>query len=135
MAQFDRSNASGLSSSASDDSIQADFALHVKKGEDTHKWRREVIGGEDVLLVMVADGHGGDAAAACCRDKLFDLVVRAANGDASAKALQAAGRAAFELAHADVRAVPGCTAGCTLTLCALNAQRDELTCCNAGDTL
>mmetsp|Transcript_11539 Transcript_11539/g.22382 ORF Transcript_11539/g.22382 Transcript_11539/m.22382 type:complete len:442 (+) Transcript_11539:107-1432(+) len=110
-------------------------SFRVKKGEDAHDLRREVIGGEPVVLAMVADGHGGSAASAFCRDFIFDAFLERANGDASAESLQAAGRAAFHRAHAEVHAIPGCTAGCTLTLCAVNEQRGELTCCNVGDTL
>jgi len=115
--------------------IELGTAVRVKKGEDMHSVRREVIGGERVLLVMVADGHGGNVASMYCRDRLFDLFIETAGGDASSSSLQEAGRDAFRRAHAEVRAIRGCTAGCTLTLCAVNEHRGELTCCNAGDTL
>uniref|UniRef100_A0A6T0CHI4 PPM-type phosphatase domain-containing protein n=1 Tax=Chrysotila carterae TaxID=13221 RepID=A0A6T0CHI4_CHRCT len=121
--------------SAMEINYESGFDFRVKKGEDAHNLRREVVGGEPVVLAMVADGHGGSAASAFCRDFIFDAFLERANGDASAESLQAAGRAAFYRAHAEVHAIPGCTAGCTLTLCAVNEQRGELTCCNVGDTL
>eukprot|EP00965_Chrysotila_dentata_P153175 5062046-Pleurochrysis_carterae.AAC.1 len=110
-------------------------ASRVRKGEDTYNFCSEVIGGERVIMAMVADGHGGGAAALFCRDHLLGSFIELARGDPSAESLQAAGRGAFRRAHAEVRSMRDCTAGCTLTLCAFNERRAELTCLNAGDAL
>lgn len=103
------------------------------KGEDRTDKRRTTIGGEQVLLLMVADGHGGAAAAEVCQEVALSYVVAEAGGDASAESLRSACASAFLATHSDCLAATG-TAGATLTIVVVNETRAELTVANAGDS-
>ena len=90
------------------------------------------IGGEEVHLGMVADGHGGSAAAELCKKHLLQWIVdRATNGSGSE--LSRAAREAFASAHAKACAECG-TAGTTITVVAINTSRGEVTTMNCGDS-
>ncbi|EOD26851.1 hypothetical protein EMIHUDRAFT_468946 [Emiliania huxleyi CCMP1516] len=102
------------------------------KGEDCFDSRRLVWGGEEVVVMLVADGHGGGEASRHCRDHLLDCYLASAAGDPSAPSLLRAGVAACERMHEEV--VGMTTAGSTITIVALNLARLELSVCNLGDS-
>lgn len=110
---------------------QAKAAL---KGEDTSAEWSGLVGGELIHLFLIADGHGGVEAAAHCANTVLDNVRRGACEDPRSASWRAACAAAFLRAHAEVRALPDCRAGCTLSVCCLNVSRSEITCCNVGDS-
>ena len=104
------------------------------KGEDFFALREAVIGGETVHLCLVADGHGGKEAARTSAACVLDRIVAGAyNG--SGKALTASAVAVFKDIHEEVKAIPQHNSGCTLTVCALNLARRELSIWNVGDSL
>jgi serine/threonine protein phosphatase PrpC len=108
----------------------------VLKGEDCHAFRCVDVGGEQLHLGMVADGHGGKECSRLCKKLVLDRLVAALEGGApSGSALQAAGGAAFLAAHEQMLADTSSTAGSTLTVVALNASRAELTVLHAGDSV
>ena len=113
--------------------IQVGGTQRNLKGEDRFATRRVVIGEETLEFGVVADGHGGSAAAALCHARCIDYIVEEAKGDASSESLRRAGRAAFERLHAEVRGT-GRTDGTTLTVCIINMARGELTTVNVGDS-
>jgi len=90
------------------------------------------VGEEMLSFAVVADGHGGAAAAVHCRKHAVQYICEATQ-DASGPSLRRAGRVAFERLHAEVRASLG-TAGSTLTVCVVNLKRAELTTINVGDS-
>ena len=97
------------------------------------------IGGENVLVAMVAEGLGASGAVDWCAANLTQTFVRAARGDPSAGSLRRAGKEAFKEAHREVRrllAAAGPSAppasACHVTVCAINRLRGEITACNAG---
>jgi len=115
----------------------------VLKGEDRATCSTVTIGGEEILISMVADGHGGNAASIHCHAHLLDYFVEAAeaanvetSGKAEAKLLRQAARTAFVRLHEEVLAFdPPTTAGTTLTLAAVNPARREVTCAHVGDSV
>ena len=102
------------------------------KDEDRWMVASTVIGGDTVEVGLVADGHGGSAAASHCKRHAVPYLFERANGDASAESLRRAGRAAFDRLHAEVRDT-GLTDGTVLTLCIINLTRSEVTTLHAGD--
>ena len=108
-------------------------AMRDLKGEDRWKLRTESIGGESILFAVVADGHGGQAAAQRCADTVVPYILDAAAGDASGAALRRAGRAAFQRLHAEVRSTQA-NDGTTCTVCMTNPLRGELTTVHVGDS-
>ena len=102
------------------------------KGEDCYGSRRVALGGDEVVLAMVADGHGGSAASKHCEQCLLDYFLAAADGDACASSLRGACEACLARAHSELIEVT--TAGSTVTLVALNLTRGELTVANVGDS-
>mmetsp|Transcript_14547 Transcript_14547/g.31527 ORF Transcript_14547/g.31527 Transcript_14547/m.31527 type:complete len:348 (-) Transcript_14547:120-1163(-) len=108
----------------------------VLKGEDRMRWAKVLIGGEEVFLSMIADGHGGKDAAVHCHACLFDYLLEAAAGEPGARALRQAARTAFIRLHQEIlERDPPTTAGTTLTFCALNPSRGEITCAHVGDSI
>lgn len=69
------------------------------KGEDCYGSRRVALGGDEVVLAMVADGHGGSAASKHCEQLLLDYFLAAADGDACASSL----RGACEASRSDTK--------------------------------
>ena len=105
------------------------------KGEDMWCCMRATLGGDEVMLALVADGHGGKDAASYCKQHVLNDVVKRAQHDGSTEAIGRACTKAFLDAHAQVRKIEGTTAGCTLTVCAFNETRGEITTCNVGDSM
>lgn len=104
------------------------------KGEDFFQFRELPIGSERLTFALVADGHGGREAAMHCTDHLLKWIAGSATNGSSA-VLHSSVVAAFKAMHEEVRALPACNAGCTLTVCALNMTRRELSVWNVGDSL
>jgi len=105
------------------------------KGEDGLRVERVTIGGEQVVMAIVVDGHHGHEAAAHVVDGLVELVAEEAHGDATGAALCSAACRAFEELHRQLHNSPNPTnAGTTVTLCLLNEVRAELSVCNVGDS-
>ena len=113
--------------------LQHGSAEKSLKGEDVHLTVTRRVAGEAVVIVLVADGHGGGEAAQYCRDKIPAYLCEAA-ADGSGAALAAAARDAFARADQGVQELVGTTAGATLSLVVLNLERNELTCANVGDS-
>jgi len=114
--------------------IHVAVAGRILKGEDKHAVLRATVGGERLLLCLVADGHGGNAASTHAAAYLLRYVVEEADGDASGPGLEEACARAFDRVHHEVIAVSGCTAGCTATVCIVNEAREEIICANVGDS-
>ena len=106
----------------------------VLKGEDFFTVQTFTIGSEPVTFGLVADGHGGREAAAYCADHVLDKIALGA-ADGSTAALHLSAVEAFKALHTEVRNIPKCNAGSTLTVCALNLSRRELSVWNVGDSL
>ena len=106
------------------------------KGEDTFAVLDVSIGGDQVHLCLVADGHGGSAASKLCESVVLSRIAEAAV-DGSADALSVAVSTVFNEVHTQMCAAgsEAGSAGSTLTVCALNATRGELSSWNAGDSL
>ncbi len=98
-----------------------------KKGEDYWQTLEAQIGGETVWFGMVADGHGGKHAAQLCRKEMIGWIIERTGGNPSGKSLRNAGREAFLHAHAQACSTKGVTSGTTLTICAVNLIRQEIT--------
>ena len=126
-------------------------ATIVLKGEDRSASRMATIQGEPLTIALVADGHGGKAAAEYCAKTVIDDFLKAlgegkaveggaATPDGRAlpdgKHIRAAGRQAFlqahKMLHSDEMAT---TAGTTLTMIVLNSDRAEITMLHDGDSV
>ena len=107
------------------------YQLSVK-GEDRHMTLSTTIGGDSLLLIMVADGHGGYQGAQHTAARLLPYIAMHAQ-DGSAESLHDAVRAGLKVIHSEIRAAG--TAGSTVCVCALNATRHEVTAWNLGDSL
>ena len=105
------------------------------KGEDRAAVAQATVAGVPLVLMMVADGHGGAAAAEKAHERTLPLIVAEAEalGDASAASLKKACNRAFRLLNADVLSSCG-NAGSTLSVVAWNASSGELTVAHAGDS-
>ena len=103
-----------------------------KKGEDTHATLDADIGGELVYLSMVADGHGGAAAAEQCRSELLADIVAEAQ-DSAPDELTRAIHTCFVAIHERIRATTDSGAACTVV--AIVASTGAVTCANSGDVL
>ena len=114
--------------------VEVGMANASLKGEDKCCWAEATIGGEKVVFVMVADGHGGKEASAWLHEHLIAAFVARAGDDPSGAALRAAGRSVFIEAHAAICAMKNHTAGSTLTVVAINSARAEITTVNVGDS-
>ena len=103
-----------------------------KKGEDTFSVLDVVLGGVPVHLSLVADGHGGDRAAAMCASELLTEIAGEAK-DSSPKELERAMKQVFIMIHERIRAET--TAGAAVTVVAINMSTHTLTCANVGDSV
>ena len=90
------------------------------------------IGGEELLILMVADGHGGQTAADLCVAGATGHIVRASEDDPSAPSLRNACARTFECLNADVLAAGG-TSGACFTVAIVNYARSEVTVAHVGD--
>ena len=106
----------------------------VKKGEDKSTSMVIEVAGETLLMLCLADGHGGGDASAMCQEFALGFVAEeAATGESSGEALQAACARAFRRLHTyAIESFP--SAGTTLTIAIVNDERRELTCANVGDS-
>ena len=104
------------------------------KGEDRMAVRDSTIAGERVVWMLVSDGHGGATIAALLADELLALIVGRTKGG-SMEHLHEAVQASFVEMHKKALALHSCTSGATLTVCALNLERNELATWNVGDSV
>ena len=103
------------------------------KGEDTTSIMR-IVGDDTLLMLCLADGHGGVAAAQHCNACVLSyLAEEVAIHGSSGKSLQAACARVFARLHSEVTASCG-TSGTTLTIVIINEVQGELTCANVGDS-
>jgi len=109
-------------------------AARSKKGEDMSHVLHASVGGEKVVLCLIADGHGGSAASEHVSQHLLTAIVAEAKDDPSCASFTAACERAFVAMHAAVLAWEGCNAGTTCTVCIVNEVRGELVCANVGDS-
>lgn len=108
----------------------------VLKGEDMHALRETKVANEPLTIALIADGHGGKAAAHYCRGHVIDAMLAAmGNGPPTGKKVREVGRKAFMAAHDAVLADTSTTAGCTLTVVVMNIARHEATILHAGDSV
>ncbi|KOO27185.1 serine threonine-protein kinase ctr1 [Chrysochromulina tobinii] len=83
--------------------------------------------------MLVADGHGGKDAAQLAAQRILPLIAQEA-GNGSGAELNRACVKSFRTLHEEICA-SGTTAGSTLTVCCINASRQELHVWNVGDSL
>eukprot|EP00316_Scyphosphaera_apsteinii_P021162 CAMPEP_0119332014 /NCGR_PEP_ID=MMETSP1333-20130426/81851_1 /TAXON_ID=418940 /ORGANISM="Scyphosphaera apsteinii, Strain RCC1455" /LENGTH=369 /DNA_ID=CAMNT_0007341751 /DNA_START=96 /DNA_END=1205 /DNA_ORIENTATION=+ len=102
--------------------------------EDRWLKTEETIGEDQVFFGVVADGHGGSEASEHAVARVVQYICSEAAGDATSASLKWAGQRAFARLHEEVCA-SGTTAGTTLTVCAVNPHRRELTTMNVGDSI
>lgn len=103
------------------------------KGEDASATLRATVGGEQLSLCLVADGHGGADTGVYLASHVLQLIVDEANGDPSCSSLEAACDRAFRQSHESVLLLQG-TSGATLTVCIINELRGQVMCANVGDS-
>ena len=84
-----------------------------------------------VLLFLIADGHGGCEVSEACAEGALAHVRRTAAGDPCAASLRRGCYAAFRSIAAEI-AERGSTSGSTLSVGCLNLMRAELTVANLG---
>jgi len=77
-------------------------AMRHLKGEDRSNTRSVKLGGDEVHLAMIADGHGGYEASSHVATHLFDHFVAAAAGDGSGCSLRRAGELACSRIHMEL---------------------------------
>jgi serine/threonine protein phosphatase PrpC len=103
----------------------------ARKGEDHSSILHAEVDGEVLVMLCVADGHGGAEAALHCKScALTYIKEEAATGG---EGLRAACARVFGRLHDEVVARCG-TAGTTLTVVIINETRKEVTCANVGDS-
>ena len=104
------------------------------KAADRHTCLETVIGDDLIVLALVVDGQGGDDLANWAHANMLKLVVKMAQGDPSGQSLTRAGWRAFQYAHgeASLEVAASLRSGCTLTVCAVNRTRREVTTCGLG---
>ena len=107
------------------------MSQRIHKAEDRCSFLTAQIGGEEVTLMMVADGHGGSATADRCSTVLH--LIASSASDASGEELQSCFPGAFARMHSEACAADG-TAGSTLTVIAINERRCQVTVANVGDS-
>ena len=108
-------------------------AQHVVKDEDRYLVEEVQLAGERIILVLLADGHGGAEASHIVADAMLQQFQSCApNG--SFENLNSTIVAAFGVVHRLVRA-SGSTSGSTLTIVCLNMTRREVSVWNVGDSL
>ena len=105
------------------------------KGEDRHDIRTVDVHGETIWLGVVADGHGGRDIACHCTKTLLVLLLDLLDEPPSGRAIRRASERAFLLLHDQALEMKHTTAGTTLTLVAVNPQREELTISHCGDSV
>lgn len=112
--------------------MQYNAAAYLVKGED------ECICAErsGVLLLGVADGHGGRAAARMCKERLITWFEgRTAEQEEDgmrSRFIVDELQAVFVRLHDEARRLP-CCSGAALTVCIVDRATGEFTCANVGD--
>ena len=128
---------SAITISTSDTKFMVGGFQRSLKGEDCFATRHDVIGGDSVSFMLVADGHGGDHVSTYISSQVLKQLCLAVDG--SAAALNVALRAAFKMAHEEVCSTNfdngDRKAGSTLTVVCVNATRGEVSAWNVGDSM
>ena len=129
---------SAITISTSDTKFMVGGFQRSLKGEDCFATRHDVIGGDSVSFILVADGHGGDHVSTYISSRVLKQIC-ASTVDGSAAALNVACKAAFKTAHEEVCSTNFDTgdrkAGSTLTVVCVNATRGEVSAWNVGDSM
>jgi serine/threonine protein phosphatase PrpC len=103
------------------------------KSEDRFINHTASLAGDRCYFMLVADGHGGKDAAQLAAQRILPLIAQEA-GNGSGAELNRACVKSFRTLHEEICA-SGTTAGSTLTVCCINASRQELHVWNVGDSL
>ena len=98
----------------------------IKLGEDVY-FNYKI---ETYILLGVADGHGGDAAAKLCKFNIKEIFERNLKDDSNMN--HVINRTFCEL-HVLCKELP-CHSGCTLTVIIIDEVTGEYTCANVGDS-
>ena len=129
---------SAITISTSDTKFMVGGFQRSLKGEDCFATRHDVIGGDSVSFILVADGHGGDHVSTYISSRVLQQICASA-ADGSAAALNVACNAVFKKVHEEVCSSKFDTgerkAGSTLTVICVNATRGEVSCWNVGDSM
>jgi serine/threonine protein phosphatase PrpC len=112
---------------------RASACQRSKKGEDFIDIQHTDVGGVEIVILLVADGHGGSAAAEICVATLPRYIVDEADCDASAASLRRACASAIQRVQDDVLAATR-TAGSTVSVVLINSNSAELTVASCGDS-
>ena len=108
------------------------------KGEDCFATRQDIIRGDSITCILVADGHGGSHVSTYISSRVLQQICASA-ADGSAAALNVACNAVFKKVHEEVCSSKFDTgerkAGSTLTVICVNATRGEVSCWNVGDSM
>ncbi|KOO52801.1 serine threonine-protein kinase ctr1 [Chrysochromulina tobinii] len=108
------------------------------KGEDCFATRQDIICGDSITCILVADGHGGSHVSTYISSRVLQQICASA-ADGSAAALNVACNAVFKKVHEEVCSSKFDTgerkAGSTLTVICVNATRGEVSCWNVGDSM
>ena len=140
--------AEGVASAFPGSPVSVGVATLAHQGRDRALASEVSIGGESVLVALVAEGVGEPSAVEWCAAHVVSLFVQATRDDPSAPSLQRAGHHAFAHAHSEVNSLlqrkreqqqqqgsslsAAGPSACTVTLCAFNRLRHEVTTCNLG---
>jgi serine/threonine protein phosphatase PrpC len=116
--------------------VQTACATKQREGraKDRTACREAFIGGEPCVFGMVAEGLGSTQVVDWVHVNALPTFVHFAGHDPSATSMLRAGQQTFAALHQEaLRMVPETgRSGCTLTLCAINRTRSELTTINIG---
>mmetsp|Transcript_8621 Transcript_8621/g.18767 ORF Transcript_8621/g.18767 Transcript_8621/m.18767 type:complete len:501 (+) Transcript_8621:151-1653(+) len=104
------------------------------QGEDRYVSMRVQLGGEDLQLCLLLDGHSGSGAAIACQRHMLFFFVRSCVNDPSALSLQYACAVTFRHFHASILQGTDSDSSCGATLVAVNEYRQYLVCANVGDS-
>lgn len=107
-------------------------AFLTYKGEDAFAYSRREVMDQVLLLITIADGHGGKVAAAHIVNHVFDYFVEALGDKVDQFSLEKACALVFARLHTDVLQ-GGSTSGAATTLCVINETSGILVCASVGD--
>ena len=108
------------------------YQKHLKH-EDRFMNHTASLAGDRCHFMLVADGHGGKDAAQLAAQRLLPLITQEARNGSDAELNRACVKS-FRTLHEEICA-SGSTSGSTLTVCCINASRQELHVWNVGDSL
>ena len=103
------------------------------KREDRFMTQSASLAGDRCYFMLIADGHGGHDAVQSAAQRILPLIVQEAR-NGSGTELNRACVTSFRTLHEEI-CTSGTTSGSTLTVCCINASRQELHVWNVGDSL